>query len=198
MRKLHVSIAAATLLGLSATPAMAGWKVVPHGMATAVAKSTLRVTPGEDWNQSSVRPVKQSEVWTLDGDSLNQLYFVSGLAAGGTLLRDSNKKSRPLPKMNGAMQLADIPEFFESSWRLGLNTSLFEMGAIEPTKLDGHDAVRFAYQYTVQGEMLTRKGIAVGTVVKGQLYLINFVAPSTYYFDRDRSKAQAIFDSARL
>lgn len=195
MKKLQWAAAAMVLL---ATPAFAGWKVVPEGGATSVAKGTLQVTPGEDWNRNSARPVKQSEVWTLDGTSLNELYFVSDLPAGGTLLRDIDKKNRPLPKMNDAMQLADIPEFFESSWRIAHNTTLFEMGAVEPTRLGGKAAVKFAYQYAVQGETLTRRGLAVGAVVNGRLYLINFTAPSIYYFDRDAPKAETVFATAKL
>lgn len=197
MRTFRI-LAAVAALTLPAAPALAGWKLAPQGATTAVARGTLRVTPSEDWNRNSARPVKQSEVWTIDGTTLNELYFVSNLAAGGTLLRDVDKKNRPLPKMSGAMQLADIPEFFESTWRIGLNTTVFEMGAIEPTKLDGRDAVKFAYRYAVQGETLTRQGIAVGTVINKQLTLINFVAPSIYYFERDAPKAQAVFASARL
>lgn len=191
-------MAAAAALALPAAPALAGWKIAPQGAATTVGKGTLRVTPSDDWNRSSTRPVKQGEVWTIDGEALNQLYFVSGLVPGSTLLRDVDKKNRPLPKMNAAMQLTDIPEFFESTWRIGLNTTVFEMGTVEPAKLDGRDAVKFSYQYSVQGETLTRKGIAVGTVVNRQLYLINFVAPAIYYFDRDAPKAQALFASAKL
>jgi len=57
------------------------------------------VTPSEDWNRNTDRPIKKGEVWTLDGAVLNELYFVSGLAAGETLFRDLDKKENPLPKL---------------------------------------------------------------------------------------------------
>lgn len=198
MKRFHTLVAALVIAALPAAPAFAGWKIAAHGVSTAVAKGTLKVTPGEDWNRSSSRPIKKSEVWTLDGSTLNELYFVSGLAAGETLLRDVDKRNRPLPKMNGSMQLTDIPEFFESSWRVALGTTLFEMGAMEPARLGGRDAVKFAYTYSVQGETMLRKGVAVGTIVDRQLHLINFVAPSIHFFDRDAPKAEAVFASARL
>jgi hypothetical protein len=194
----HRLILAAALLALPAAPVLAGWKLAPGGTAIAVAKSTMTVTPLEHWSKTSYRPIKKSEVWTIDGLTLNELYFVSGLAAGEPLFREFDKKNNPLPKMNAAMQLTDVPEFYESSARIAMNTSLFEVTSVAPAKLGGHDAVKFSYRYSVQGSTLMRQGVATGTVVKGQLYLINFIAPSIHYFGRDSVKAEAIMASARL
>ena len=51
---------------------------------------------------------------------------------------------------------------------------------------------------SVQGSTVTRKGIASATIDGGKLYLISFVAPAAYFFDRDRPKAEAIMASARF
>lgn len=193
-----------TLIGLAgllfvatATPAAAKWSLVTGG-SNAKAAGTISVTPGEEWNRNSKKPIKKGEVWTLDGVNLNELYFVSALAPGETLFKDIDKKNRPLPKLSASAVLTDIPEFFESSARISLNTSLFEITNIGPTKLGGNDAVKFTYNYSVTGESLTRKGVAVGTLVRGQLYLINFAAPSIHFYDRDAPKAEAIMASARI
>jgi hypothetical protein len=198
MHLRHRLIAAAALAALPLAPATAGWKLAAGGTAIAVAKSTMTVTPGEHWSKNSYRPIKKSEVWTIDGLTLNELYFVSGLAAGEPLFREFDKKNNPLPKMNAAMLLTDVPEFFESSARIAMNTSLFEVTSVAPAKLGGHDAVKFSYRYSSQGSTLMRQGVATGTVVKGQLYLINFAAPSIHYFARDAAKAEAIMASARI
>lgn len=198
MKRFAMMALAVSAFALSAGPALAGWKTAPHGVATAVAKGTLTVTPGDDWNRSSRQPIKKGEIWTLDGETLNELFFVSGLVAGETLLKDIDKKNRPLPKMAASMGLTDIPEFFESTWRIGLNTSLFETVNVSAAQMGGHDAVRFRYRYSVQGQNLVRTGEALGTVVGGKLYLINFVGPSIFYFDRDIAKAQAVMASARF
>lgn len=180
-----------------ATPALAKWNLVASG-SNSKAAAAFTVTPGEDWNRNSRKPIKKGEVWTLDGVNLNELYFVAGLIPGETLFKDIDKKNRPLPKFGTGMVLTDIPEFFESSARITLNTSLFEITGVNPTKVGSHDAVKFTYNYAVTGESLTRKGVAVGTLVRGQLYLINFVAPSIHFYDRDAPKAEAIMASARL
>ena len=181
-----------------AAPALAGWKLVNQGTAVAVAKSAMTVTPAESWNRSSVRPIKKSEVWSLDGIGLNELYFVSGLIAGETLYRDPAKKERPLPTLGKSMQLTDIPEFFESSNRIALQTSVFSVTGVEPTRFGGHDGVKFSFQYAVAGSTMTRNGIASATIVDDKLYLISFIAPTLTYFERDRQKAEAIIASARF
>jgi len=197
------SIRTALALGLLAAPlaclpAHAAWKLVTRGQPVEVAKGKLSVTPGEDWNRSTSRPVKKSEVWTLDGGPLNELYFVSGLAPGETLFKDRDKKKNPLPRMGANMLLTDIPDFFESSTRIALQTSLFEVDRMEPTIFAGHPGIAFSFSYGIQQSPVVRKGIAAATLVDGQLYLISFIAPAIYYFDRDLPKAQAVIASAKL
>lgn len=198
MKKLTVAVMAAALVALPAAPALAGWKLVEQDTETKVAKGPMMATPGEEWNRWSYRPIKTSEVWTIDGTSLNELYFVTGLASGGTLYRDANKKEAPLPKMSGSMDLTDIPGFVESSTRIALNTSVFDMTSVEPTTLGGQPAVRFTYTYAVEGSPLKRRGLGVGTLTKGSLYLVTFVAPDLYYFDRDLPKVEQIISSIKL
>lgn len=181
---------------LQADSAEATWKLVTERQPIAVAKSSLKVSPDTAWNRWTVRPIKKSELWTLDGAALNELYFVSGLIPGETLYRDAKKKDHPLPAMRGAMQLTDIPDFVENSMRVALDTSVFKIETTEPYRFAGHEGVKFSYSYAVASSPLTRKGMAAGTVVGNQLYLITFTAPSLYYFDRDRPKAEAVFNSA--
>lgn len=198
MKTIYKLVAAVALASLPVTPALAGWKLVANSAAVAVAKSKLTVTPGEDWNRWSTRPIKKSEIWTLDGVSLNELYFVSGLVGGETLYRDANKKDAPLPKFASSMQLSDIPDFVESSQRIALNTSMFRITGSEAIQFAGLPGVKFTYEYAVEGNALVRKGLAAGTIANGQLHLITFTAPATYYFDRDRPKVEAIIASARF
>jgi hypothetical protein len=198
MRKLGLWTMAVALSALAATPVVAAWKLASQGVATTVAKGTLTVTPGEDWNRASWRPIKKSEIWTLDGTGLNQLYFVSGLIAGETLYKDISKKDRPLPKLGAATQLTDIPEFYESSTRLETGTSVFRVTGSEPMQFAGRPGVKFTFEFAVSGSTLTRKGVAAGTIANDKLYLIVFSAPGIHYFDRDRAKAEAIMASAKI
>jgi hypothetical protein len=198
MNKVRIAVTAILLAAVPASPALAGWKLARQAAATTVAKGRLAVTPAENWNRWSFRPVKKSEIWTLDGIALNQLYFVSGLAPGETLYRDVAKKDRPLPRLGAAMQLTDIPEFFESSTRIALKTSVFRITNVEPHRFAGRDGIRFAYEYAVEDSPLIHKGLTAATLVGGQLHLIDFTAPGVFYFDRDRAKVEGIMASARI
>lgn len=198
MKRFHVLASLGALAMLHAGPALAGWKIAPRGAPAAVLKGAMSVTPAEDWNFNSSHPMKKGETWTLDGASLNELYLVAGLAPGETLFKDVAKKDRPLPKLGAGAVLTDIPEFVESSVRIQLNTSQFETTGVEPVKFGGRDGVKFSYRYSVQGESLTRQGVAMATLAGKNLYLINFTAPSIYYFDRDKAKAEAIMASAKF
>ena len=125
MKKITGIALSLALVTVPAGQALAGWKLVSPAKPATIGKSTLSVTAGEEWNRNTYRPIKKGELWTLDGLGLNELYFVTGLVAGEPLYRELDKKNKPLPKLGKAMQLTDIPDFFESSQRVALNTSLW-------------------------------------------------------------------------
>lgn len=178
-------------------PVFADWTLVPRGASTAVAKSKMKVTPADDWNRWSSRPSK-GEIWTLDGLALNEVSFFAQIADGEPLYRERDRKNLPLPKFKADMLPTDLVELFEASNRILMQTSLFEMRNVEPAKMSGHDAVRFSYSYVMQGDELNRKGEAVAANIGGKLYLVNFVAPSMHYYDRDIAKFRALAASIRI
>lgn len=190
-------VAAAALLACSSA-AVAGWKVMPNGAAVAVAKSSLTITPKSDGNRWSRRPSAKGEIWTLDGVALNELSFFAGVVSGESLFKERNKKDKPLPKFNANMLAPDIAQMFESSLRIVLETSLFQIDSVEPAKLAGNEGVRFTYHYTVQADEVRRMGEARAAIIKGKLYLINFAAPEIHYYDAGIEEARVIMDGARL
>ncbi|MEP7221449.1 MAG: hypothetical protein ABI673_02150 [Novosphingobium sp.] len=189
---------AAALVALPATQAAAGWKLIAAKESVQVAKSKMAVTPNEAWNRGTHRASKKGETWTLDGPSISEVYFAAALLPGETFYKDTDKKNHPLPMMGKNLQLTDIPEFYESSQRIAYSTSVYEVTGIEPMKFLGQDGVKFSYTFALQGNPLQYKGLARATLIKGQLYLISYDAPALSFFDRDRAKAEAIMDSARL
>ncbi len=198
MNRVFKTVAALALVSLPLAPAYAGWKVIAPGVETKTKSGLISVSPTGDWNRFTGHPMKKGEVWSIDGPTLNELYFVSALAAGETLYKEYDKKNNPLPKLGASLQLTDVPEFFESSFRVAAGSSLFQVTGSEPAQFGGRPAIKFSFDYSVEGSPLVRKGIAIGSVVDNKLYLISFAAPSTYYFDRDRAKAEAIMASAKF
>ncbi|NCP11199.1 MAG: hypothetical protein GW859_04450 [Sphingomonadales bacterium] len=196
MRSMVAALAVAALVAPAA--ATASWSMRPAAQESKVSRGRMAVTPAIAWNEWSEHQTKYTEVWTLDGLGLNELAFFGGVDAGKTLFRRRDDKYDPLPKFRADMLLSDIPELFETSARIVLRSSAFEIDAVAPAKLSGHDAVRFGYRYTVQDEEIVRRGEGHAAIVGGRLYMITFEAPQIYYFDRDIERVRAIVASARI
>lgn len=170
-----------------ATTAVSANSLVAPGPRAGIAKSRLSAAPVGEWNRLSLNAGKNTEIWTLDGDALNKVTFFGGIAAGAPLVREVNKKSKPLPKVAANMLLTDIPTLLESTYRS--QGSVVQMTVVnqEPSQLGKHKAIRFTYNFTRRDEV-DRKGEATGALVGGKLYLITYEAPALYFFDKDLEK----------
>lgn len=181
------------MFALPLTAALAtGWTVMPANKVIGVAKGGLTVTPRGAWNRSSMRPSRRGEVWTRDGAALNELTFFAGISDGEAILRQGYTAGKPLPRFKSDMLPTDIVQLFEVTNRSLLQSSVFQVELTEPARLGKHSGVRFRYNYAVQNEDLPRRGEAVAAIVEGKLYLVNFVAPSLYFFDRDIEEVRQI------
>lgn len=196
MRSFAFPLVAVALL--TAAPASAAWRKIEAAQPVTVAKSGLTVTPAGEWNRSTSRPIKDSEIWTLDGATLNEFYFIGELPDGKPMYRELDKKDNPLPKFASNMLPTDLVDFFETSTRSALGTSMFELSDVRPAKIGPHDAVRFDFSFAVQGDELLRKGVTVMGIIGGQLYLASFSAPAIYYYDRDYARAEKLLDTLTI
>jgi hypothetical protein len=188
----------AALAFISPSPSQAGWTLMSKDTAVTVANSTMTVTPDQNWSRWTSRPSVKGEIWTIDGLALNELSFFGRINHGETLYRERDSRNMPLPKFRAEMLPTDIVEFFETSNRIVLQTTIFTIDKVEPAKLDGYDAVRFEYHFTVESDQLNRKGEGVAANVNGKLYLVNFAAPEIHYFDRDITGFRALVARIRI
>lgn len=181
------------------SPALAGWKLVSGNKTIVVTKTKkMKVTPRGDWNQFSYRPTKRSEIWTRDGFSLNELYFLNETLPGEPLFKQRDKKDEPLPKFKADMLPTDLVDLFEGSVRINTKSSKFDILKVEPAKLGSHDAVRLQYSYVVGDEPLVRRGEVVMANINGKLSMISFTAPAIEYFDRDVEEFREMVSKAAL
>ena len=194
----HRTALAALAVFALAAPAMAGNTLIPPGLRVAVAKSAMTVVPSIEWNKLGVRPGRNSESWTQDGDDLNDLTFYGGIEAGRPLFREIDKKNQPLPKVSATMLITDIPVLLENSYRVALGAASFKVDLVEPLPFAGNKGVRFTYSFSKQNETLQRRGEARGAVIAGKLYLITYEAPGLYYYDRSAAAFRAVAESVRL
>lgn len=187
-------VVSAGLVGSSAV--LAAGRLKPAGVAVAVARSGLTVTPDRAWNKGA-RPGRLSESWTLDGLSINELTFYGGIADNTTLFREVSKSERPLPRFSKTMLIPDIVQLFESSYRVALSSALFTVETVEPAPFAGAEGFRFTYNFAV-GDEVKRKGEARGAIIGGKLYMVTYEAPRIHYYDRDYASFVKIAESARI
>ena len=185
------------ILVLSASSAFANSLIAP-GPRAGIAKSRLSATPDGEWNRLSRRDGKNVELWTLDGDSLNKVTFFGGIPVGQPLLREINRKNRPLPKVTGNMLITDIPALLESTYRSQFAVNQMLIDTQEAALLDGNNGIRFTYSFTRSDDEVQRKGEGIGAIVKGQLYLVTYEAPALYFFDKDIEKFRKLAATLKL
>ena len=194
--KSHSLTAAAALIAIWSTPAWAnGYR--DASKPVAVAKSAMTITPPRAWNTLSLRPGKNAEIWTLDGELLNSVTFFGNIGAGAPLYKERNKKREPLPKMRKDTLLVDLPELLEGTIRAYNSIAIFSVTDSSPAKFLGHDAIRFSYQYT-DNDQLPRLGEATGTIIDGKLYMASFEAPRLHYFGAALEDYRGLVLSAKV
>lgn len=162
-----------------------------------VAAAAITVTPSRDWNQLSAKPGKKAEVWTLDGEQLNAVTFYGGIGPGEPLIRERDKKGKPLPKFKRDTLLIEVPELLEATYRTDRAIGSFTALESKPERFLGNDGIRFSYTY-VDDDNLPRKGEARAALVKGLLYMVTLDAPRIHYFDKVASDYRALAESAKL
>jgi hypothetical protein len=195
MRLAAYSIGACLLL---AAPACLANSLVSPGPRPGIAKSALSATPSDEWNKLSRSGGKNVEIWTIDGDQLNKVTFFGGIPVGAPLLRETDKKNRPLPKVAGNMLITDIPILLESTYRAQFFVNQMRVESQEPAALGGRNGIRFTYSFTRSDDQVQRKGEAIGAMVGNQLYLVTYEAPGLYFFDRDVEKFRKLAASLKL
>lgn len=180
----------------AASPAFAGWKLIPGRQAADL--TGIVVTPQIDWNQASGRPGKQGRSWTRDGFGLNGLEFFAAVPSGQPLYRERSKKSNPMPKFDKAMLLPDLADFFERSFRVNYQPGEFTVVESGPASLGNHAGLRIRYRYTLANDELVRLGEARLAMAKGRLYVVNYFAPELHYFAAGLAEANGMMDGARF
>lgn len=197
MMKAFPTLIAGALVTWSA-PAVAGNSLVGAGPTKGIAKSSMSATPDGEWNRLGRKDGKLVEVWTKDGDGLNKVMFIGGVPSTQPLFKEANKKERPLPKVSDNMLLTDIPELLESSYRIQFDVRQMTVDLQEPAQVGGHPGLRFTYTFVRGDDEVERKGEALGTFVKGKLYLVTYEAPAIYFFDKDIAAFKALASSLKM
>ena len=167
---------------------------------TAVGNRSLRVTPPREWNRQHGQlfvDIREVEDWTLNGPLLDGISFVTGLKSQKTLVRQSRRDDRQVPKYRANMTAPEVAAMLESLFRVRGGTIDFRTLGLAPRSFLGAPGFQYDFEH-LDGDEVWRRGRAVGATVDGRLYLILYDAARAHYYDAALPDFEAITRSARL
>ncbi len=166
----------------------------------AVGNHSLRVTPPREWNRQRGQlfvDIREVEDWTLNGPLLDGISFVTGLKSQDTLVRQTRRDDRQVPKYRANMTAPEVAAMLESLFRVRGGTVDFKTLGLAPRSFLGQPGYQFDFEH-LDSDEVWRRGRAVGATVNGRLYLILLDATRSHYFDAALPDFEAITNSARL
>jgi hypothetical protein len=167
---------------------------------TKVGNGSLRVTPPREWNRQHGQlfvDIREVEDWTLNGPLLDGISFVTGLKGGRTLVRQSRRDDRQVPKFRSNMTAPEVAAMLESLFRVRGGTVDFRTLGLAPRTFLGQPGYQFDFEH-LDSDEVWRRGRAVGATVDGRLYLILYEAVRSHYYAAALPDFEAITTSARV
>jgi hypothetical protein len=167
---------------------------------TKVGNGSLRVTPPREWNRQHGQlfvDIREVEDWTLNGPLLDGVSFVTGLKGGHTLVRQSRRDDRQVPKFRSNMTGPEVAAMLESLFRVRGGTVDFKTLGLAPRNFLGQPGYQFDFEH-LDSDEVWRRGRAVGATVDGRLYLILYDAVRSHYYGAALPDFEAIAGSARV
>ena len=167
---------------------------------TAVGDRSLRVTPPREWNRQHGQlfvDIREVEDWTLNGPLLDGISFVTGLKNGKSLVRQSRRDDRQVPKYRSNMTAPEIAAMLESLFRVRGGTVDFRSLGLAPRSFIGASGFQYDFEH-LDGDEVWRRGRAVSATIDGRLYLILYDAARSHYFAAALPDFEAIASCARL
>lgn len=180
-----------------AVVAMCGLLTACGGFTLIEAKpqtvnAVYTVQPQISWSR-----VKSSgtELWTVDGPSLQAVRFPPVLSDGDTLFpsRDPDKAA---PKFNKGMVATEIMEFVVDAFD-GAGASAIDALDLEPFVFAGRDGFRFKLNFLSE-EGLEYDGLVTGAVDDDKLYLVIYTGTRQHYFPKHEKHVERLMSSLRI
>jgi hypothetical protein len=169
-----------------------------EAMKAADIGDGITVEPQVAW-ANAVGPLNggmSGTVWTIDGFGLNELRFLTGVAAGDPLLRINGVDRKNMVAYSATMLPDDVMEMTASTLGKAGDQQLRTSG-LRPVPFGTATGFRFDLAFTTK-DGLQMKGMALFAQRRNKLDLILFVAPSEYYYDRYVATVEKVFSSVRV
>ena len=192
-----MKIAAAALLVLALAGCVSVAKVESGDRPVG---DRLVVTLDGPWNQLNAPNLGPAQTWTMEGLPVDQLLLYSGIKNGQAIHAERAAGAGGVkPKVfafRSNMQPDEIVALFEGM--LTRDGSRFELVKLEPASFGGGKGFRFDYSLTRKIDNVQLTGMGYGTVSKGELFAIVYMAPRIAFFARHSAKVEQLCRSARI
>ena len=152
----------------------------------------LQVVIEGPWNRAPA--TGPAEIWTMEGLPVDQLILYSGLKDGQPI--HSGGGSGKSFVFKSSMPPDEIVALFEGMFTR--DGSHFRLTRLEPVDFAGQKGFRFEYALTRRSTNVQLSGLGYGTVAKGELFAILYMAPRLVFFARHRDNVERIARSAHL
>jgi len=159
----------------------------------------LVVTLDGPWNQINAPNLGPAQVWTMEGLPVDELMLYSGIRDGQAIHAQSTAGSGAKPKVfafRSNMQPDEIVALFEGM--LTRDGSRFQLVKLEPVPFGGGKGFRFEYSLTRKIDNVQLAGVGYGTVSKGELFAITYMAPQLAFFPRHIARVEQLCRSAQI
>jgi hypothetical protein len=165
---------------------------MPYGLVApqrTVVKDEISVEPERAWSRVNPMPLDgwdffmpgPTERWTVDGERLETVTFLVGVAAGEPLFRIAGEKDENQPKFDPAMTASEIMDLFEAAFAKGTKTPLTQGRNLRPVRFGDVDGFRFEMSYALKDEV-DRELSAAGAVRDGKLYLLAYQGARLHHY----------------
>lgn len=149
------------------------------------------VEPQIEWSTLERRGI---EIWTVNGTGLEAIYFAAGIEDGEPFFEQRfGEDEKELPLFHDDMTAFEAMEFIIDTLSISGAGEVRAM-ALRPSPFGAHPGFRFDLDYLDAGG-LEERGMALGAVIDGKLYLMLYLAPAEHYFDTYGGPVEAMFES---
>ncbi|MFM8900267.1 MAG: hypothetical protein ACKOF9_10020 [Burkholderiales bacterium] len=161
-----------------------------------VVRDRMTVTVKDAWNQFEAGMADNAPTWTKEGVAVDALKFYVGIKNGDLIApTPAGQNAKPLA-FQSSMKAAEVSALYQAL--LTRDGSSFTLEKLEPTSFAGSPGFRFEYSLVRKQDDVRLRGIAVGAVRGGELFLIHYSAPRLAFFPKYAPQVETLIQSARI
>ena len=151
----------------------------------------FRVDPGVMWSGIKSGRV---EVWTINGQDLESISFLTAIKDDEPLLPVAGGKKKDTPTYRSGMRAPDVVDLFEATL-ISFDYSQIEARNLRPAEIGGTRGFRFEYD-AFDGNGLAKRGIVLGLIGEEDgLNLIIYEAAAEHYYEHYVDEVEGMLNS---